>query len=277
VSDRNAVGDQAEKARRFLERHRAATPLLLANAWDRGSAKLLESLDFEALATTSSGFAATLARLDGSVLREEALDHARMIVEATTLPVSADLENGYADDAAGVAETFAMALDAGLAGASIEDYSGDLDAPIYELDVAAERVRAAAEAAHAGPGKLVLTARAENYLHGRADLADTITRLQAYQQAGADALYAPGLTELQDIRRVVESIELPLNVLALADAPAVAELASVGVARVSVGGAFAFAALGSLVAAASELRDEGTYGYWAQAKVGARAAGSAFG
>jgi 2-methylisocitrate lyase-like PEP mutase family enzyme len=270
------MGEQADKARRFAELHRGASPLLLANAWDSGSAKLLASLGFEALATTSSGFAATLGRLDGSVTREEALVHAALIVAASELPVSADLENGFADDPAGVAQTIELAMEAGLAGCSVEDYSGDEDQPIYEPALAAERVAAAAEAAHAGPVHLVLTARAENYLHGRPDLDDTIARLQAYEQAGADVLYAPGLRDLQDIRRVVESVGLPVNVLALAGAPPVADLASAGVARISLGGAFAFAALGAVVAAANELLDRGTYGYWANASAGAKAARSAF-
>jgi 2-methylisocitrate lyase-like PEP mutase family enzyme len=271
------MSEQADKARRFLELHRGETPLLLANAWDRGSAKLLVSLRFDALATTSSGFAATLGRLDGGVSRDEAIAHAAEIVAATELPVSADLENCFADDPAGVAETVGLALQAGLAGCSIEDYSTDDEAPIYELGTATERVAAAAEVAHAGPVHLVLTARAENYLHGRPDLDDTIERLRAYGCAGADVLYAPGLTDLQDIRRIVESVEQPVNVLALAAAPPVRELAAAGVKRVSVGGGFAFAALGAVVAAASELRDEGTYGFWENVKPGARAARAAFG
>jgi 2-methylisocitrate lyase-like PEP mutase family enzyme len=267
---------QADKARDFLRLHGGEAPLLLPNPWDRGSAKLLASLGFHALATTSSGSAATLGRLDGGVSPEQALAHAASIVAATDLPVSADLESGFADEPSGVAQTVRLALDAGLAGCSIEDFSGRQDAPIYELDAAAERVAAAAEVAHSGPVHLVLTARAENHLHGRADLADTIARLQAYQQAGADVLYAPGLSDLQDIRTVVEAVDLPVNVLAVAGAPSVAELASVGVARVSVGGAFAFAALGALVEAAEELRDKGTYTYLQRSKRGAQAARAAF-
>src|SRR5690242_14514331 len=168
---------QSEKAARFLELHRPGNPLLLPNPWDQGSARVLASLGFQALATTSSGFAATLGRLDGSVSRGEALAHAATIVAATGLPVSADRE----------------------------------DEPIYDSGLAAERVAAAVEAAHAGPVRLVLTARAENYLHGRPDLADTIARLQAYQAAGADVLYAPGLKSLADIRQVVTSVDRPVN------------------------------------------------------------------
>jgi 2-methylisocitrate lyase-like PEP mutase family enzyme len=268
---------QAEKARRFLALHREQRPLLLPNPWDRGSAKLLASLGFQALATTSSGSAATLGKLDGAIGREGALKHAAEIVGASDLPVSADLENGFAEGPAGVAETVRAAIGAGLAGCSIEDYSGEDASPIYELDEATERVAAAADAAHEGEVPFVLTARAENYLHGRKDLDDTIERLQAYEGAGADALYAPGLMELDDIRAVVESVGVPVNVLARPGAPSVGELASVGVARVSVGGAFAFAALGALVEAAEELRESGTYGFWERAKVGAKAAQAAFG
>jgi 2-methylisocitrate lyase-like PEP mutase family enzyme len=187
------VNAQGERARRFLALHERGEPLLLANAWDVGSARLLASLGFDALATTSSGFAATLGRVDGQVSREEALEHCASIVAASELPVSADLENGFADDPGGVAVSVRLALETGLAGCSIEDFSGRDDAPIYELGLAAERVGAAAEAAHGGPVHLVLTARAENHLHGRRDLADTIARLQAYERAGADVLFAPGV------------------------------------------------------------------------------------
>jgi 2-methylisocitrate lyase-like PEP mutase family enzyme len=216
---------------------------------------LLAWLGFRALAMTSSGFAATLGRLDGSVTREDAVAHAATIVAATELPVSADLENGFADDPAGVADTIALALGAGLAGCSVEDFTGRPDGPVH----------------------LVLTARAENHLHGRPDLADTIARLQAYQEAGADVLYAPGLRRLEDIRQLVASVDRPVNVLAVAGAPPVGELAAAGVSRVSVGGAFAFAALGAVVEAATELREAGTYGFWQHASTGRDAAGSAFG
>jgi 2-methylisocitrate lyase-like PEP mutase family enzyme len=263
--------NQSEKAARFLDLHRPGNPLLLPNPWDQGSARLLASLGFQALATTSSGYAATLGRLDGSVSLDEALAHAAAVVAATELPVSADLENCYADDATGVARTVALAVDAGLAGCSLEDFTGGESDPIYGIGPAAERVAAAAEAAHAGPVRLVLTARAENYLHGRPDLADTITRLQAYQAAGADVLYAPGLTSLADIRQVVTAVDRPVNVLAVSGAPSVAELAEAGVSRVSVGGAFAFAALGALADAATELRDKGTYGYLASSAAGRQA------
>ncbi|MCL2580947.1 MAG: isocitrate lyase/phosphoenolpyruvate mutase family protein [Streptosporangiales bacterium] len=263
-------------SRDFLALHRPGQPLLLPNPWDAGSAKLFASLGFEALATTSSGFAATLGRPDGSVTRDEALAHAKTIVEATALPVSADLENGFADDPDGVARTAALAVETGLAGFSIEDYTGDTDGPVYDQGLAAERVAAAAEAAHAGPARLVLTARAENYLHGRPDLDDTIARLKAYAEAGADVLYAPGLTRADDIRRVVAETGRPVNVLALKGAPSVAELAGAGVSRVSVGGAFAYAAMAAVADAAAELRDHGTYGYLKSSAAGRQLADRAF-
>jgi 2-methylisocitrate lyase-like PEP mutase family enzyme len=263
-------------ADRFLSLHRADRPLLMPNPWDRGAARLLQSLGFEALATTSSGFAATLGRLDGRVTREEALAHARDVVDAVEVPVSADLENCFADDPAGVAETVRLALDAGLAGCSVEDYSGPETDTIYDAGLAAERVAAAAEAAHSGPRRLVLTARAENHIHGRDDLADTIARLQSYQETGADVLFAPGLRDLDTIRELVSSVDLPVNVLALPGIPSVAELGAAGVSRISVGGAFAFAAYGAAVTAGRELLDSGTYGYWEMAGAGAKAAREAF-
>src|SRR6516225_7883786 len=262
---------QAAKADHFRALHQGPQPLLLPNPWDQGSAKLLASMGFQALATTSSGFAATLGRLDGSVSRDEALAHAAAIVTATELPVSADLENCFADDPGGVARTVTLAAETGLAGCSLEDFTGDDDDPIYDIGLAAERVAAAVEAAHAGPARLVLTARAENYLHGRQDLADTITRLQAYQAAGADVLYAPGLTSMADIGQLVTAVDRPVNVLAMSGAPPVSELAEAGVSRVSVGGAFAFAALAALAGAAAELRDKGTYGYLANSAAGQQA------
>jgi 2-methylisocitrate lyase-like PEP mutase family enzyme len=267
---------QSQQAERFLASHRGNTPLLLPNPWDLGSARLLEWLGFEALATTSSGYAAALGRLDGSVARAEAIAHASQIVGATHLPVSADLENGFSDDPAGVAETIRLALQAGLAGCSIEDFSGKDDDPIYAPELAAERVRAASEIAHAGPVHLVLTGRAENYLHGNPDLADTIGRLQLYGEAGADVLYAPGLTRLDDISTVVRSVDRPVNVLLRPGGPSVAELTAVGVHRISVGGAFAFAALGALVEAAHELQAGESATFLERARVGGAAAQSAF-
>jgi 2-methylisocitrate lyase-like PEP mutase family enzyme len=267
---------QTDKAARFLELHKPGEPLLMPNAWDLGSAAMLASLGFQAIATTSSGYAATLGRLDGGVTREEALAHSAELAGGTDVPVSADLENGFADDPEGVAETIGLAIETGLAGCSVEDYVGGEDARIYDLDLARARVAAAVEAAHAGPVRLVLTARAENHIRGRDDLADTIARLQAYEEAGADVLFAPGVTSADDIRRMVESVGRPVNVLALPGTPSVAELASLGVARISVGGAFAFAALAALADAARELRDQGTFGYLERSALGGKAARTAF-
>src|SRR5580704_15177781 len=264
-----------DAAARFLQLHRPGQPLLLPNPWDIGSARVLASLGFEALATTSSGFAATLGLLDGSVTRDQAIGHAAQIVAATPLPVSADLENGFADDPQGVAATVAAAIEAGLAGCSIEDFTGRADEPIYVAGHAAERV-AAAEAAHAGPRRLVLTAPAENHLRGRDDLADTIARLQSYVEAGADVVYAPGLARASDIRDLVGSVDRPVNVLAIPGAPTVAELAELGVARISVGGAFAYAAIGALAEAARELRDAGSYGYLRYSAIGREITRAAF-
>jgi 2-methylisocitrate lyase-like PEP mutase family enzyme len=275
--DNDAFSRQAQRVERFAALHRPGRPLLLPNPWDAGSARLLASLGFEALATTSSGFAATLGRLDGSVSREEALDHAAAMVAATDLPVSADLENGFAHDPDGVAETATGAVAAGLAGFSIEDYSGSAHEPIYDLDLAVERIAAAAQVAHRGPARLVLTARSENYLHGRADLPDTIARLQAYQEAGADVLYAPGLASPSEIESVLAAVQRPVNVLARPGVPSVGELAALGVSRVSVGGAFAFTAIAAVVEAAAELRERGTYGFAQRAATGSGAAREAFG
>ena len=270
------VSPQAQRAQQFAALHRPGQPLLLPNPWDAGSARLLRWLGFEALATTSSGSAATLGVLDGQLDAEQALAHAATIAAATELPVSADLENGFADDPAGIAETARGAVGAGLAGFSIEDYSGDDSDPIYPFDEAAERVRVAAEVAHGGEARLVLTGRCENHLHGRDDLDDTIARLRAYQEAGADVLYAPGLTDSGQIRTLIDAVDRPVNVLALPGVAPVPELASLGVARISVGGAFAFAAIDALVAAGNELREQGTYGYASGARAGARAAAQAF-
>jgi 2-methylisocitrate lyase-like PEP mutase family enzyme len=271
-----AADTQEAKAQRFWALHDGPELLLLPNPWDAGSARLLAWLGYSALATTSGGFAATLGRLDGGVTRDEALAHAAQIVAATSLPVSADLENAFADQPAGVAETIRLAATAGLAGCSVEDYARREDQPIYELGLARERITAAAEAAKGTPGPLVLTARAENYLHGRPDLADTITRLQAYQDAGADVLYAPGLTSLGDIRTLVSEVDRPVNVLALASAPGIPELAAAGVRRVSVGSAFAQVGYGAAVQAARELRDQGSYNFLTLAAEGRAAIRDAF-
>ncbi len=271
------MDDQAAKAEGFLALHRSDPPLLMPNPWDQGSAKLLAALGFSALATTSSGYAATLGRLDGTIGREQALQHAEIIAGATELPVSADLENGFADDPAGVADTVQRAAATALAGCSIEDFSRQSQLPIYDAGLARDRIEAAAGAAHHGPRRLALTARAENYLHGRPDLADTIARLQSYQEAGADVLYAPGLTDLAEIRQLVASVDRPVNVLAVPGAPPVPELAAAGVQRISVGGAFAFAALAEVIEAAHELIDHGTYDYLHRSAAGSKAVRAVFG
>lgn len=242
----------------------------MPNAWDAGSARILEHLGFPALATTSSGSAAARGRLDGELGLEAALAHARELAGAVHVPVSADLENCFADEPQGVAQTIEAAALTGLAGASIEDWSGS---SIYDVALAAERVGAATEASG---GRLVITARAENHIRGVDDLNDTISRLQAYAQAGADVLFAPGLRSSEQISAVLASIESPLSVLALPGVPPVGDLAELGVRRVSVGGAFAFAAYGELADAAEELRDRGTYGYLAIAGRGAKLAREAF-
>lgn len=245
----------------------------MPNPWDVGTAKLLVSLGFQALATTSGGHAATLGRLDGAVERGEAIEHAAFIVAAVDVPVSADLEDGFAEDPDAVLATVADAVGVGLAGCSIEDFSGHA---IYDAKLAAERVAAAVDGARTGAG-LVLTARAENYLRGNPDLADTIARLQAYQEAGADVLYAPGLSALSDIRSVIASVDRPVNVLAFPGVATVAELAEIGVARISVGAAFNQVALAALTRAGRELLDQGTYGYLEDAAEGRRHAAAAFG
>jgi 2-methylisocitrate lyase-like PEP mutase family enzyme len=265
-----------ERASAFAALHVPGRPLLMPNPWDAGTAKLLAALGFRALATTSSGFAATLGRPDGAVDRDEALAHAAALVAAVDVPVSADLENGFADDPAAVAATVSEAVSVGLAGCSIEDYRGGPEPGLYDRDAAAERVRAAAEAAH-GQAGLVLTARAENFIRSHPDLDDTISRLQAYQAAGADVLYAPGITDLDDIRRVVQSVDRPVNVLVRPAMAPVAELSRVGVARISVGGAFAQVAYGALVRAGRELLTDGTYGFFDVAAGGAEPMRTALG
>jgi 2-methylisocitrate lyase-like PEP mutase family enzyme len=271
-----AVHASVTKAEKLLALHAGPTPLLVPNPWDEGSARLLAWLGFEALATTSSGFAASRGRLDGSMARDDVMRHAAAIVDATHLPVSADLENGFGDDPVTVAGTVRLALDVGLAGCSIEDFTGRAEDPIYDIGLAAERMAAAADAAHSGPVRLVLTGRAENYLHGVKELDDTIARLRAYQEAGADVLYAPGLTTVEEIGEVVAAVDRPVNVLARPGGPTVPELAALGVARISVGGALCFAALGAVVEAARELQEQGTYGFLARTATGLEAARAAF-
>jgi 2-methylisocitrate lyase-like PEP mutase family enzyme len=256
-----AAGSQSERAQAFRALHEQPGAFVIPNPWDVGTARILAGLGFEALATTSAGMAFALGRRDGAVGREEALAHARAIVAATPLPVSADLENGFGDAPETVAETIRLAASTGLVGASIEDASGDPDHPIYDRALAVERVAAAVEAAGSLPFPFTLTARAENFLHGRPDLDDTLSRLQAFEAAGADVLYAPGLRDLDSIRAVCEALAKPVNVImAIAGtAFAVAELAAVGVRRTSLGSALSRVALGAFLRAAREIAERGTF------------------
>ncbi len=243
---------------RFRDLH--GKPFVIPNPWDVGSARILASLGFPALATSSAGFANSLGRPDGGVSREEVLAHARQISAATPLPVNADLENGFGDAPEVVAETVALASATGLAGCSIEDYGPAQG--IYPLGLAAERVRAALEASRVDSSPLVITARCENFFRGNPDLTDTIARLQAYQEAGAEVLYAPSLRTLAEVRSVVAELDRPLNVLIMPGGPSVPELFEAGARRVSTGSAMAAAAQDALVQAARELRDAGTHEFW---------------
>ena len=249
-----------ERRARFRALHEREQLFLLPNAWDVGSARLLASCGFEALATTSAGFAWSLGKLDQQVTRDELVAHVASLAAATQLPLNVDSERCYPDDPGGVAETVALLAEAGAAGFSIEDYDPATDG-IDDVALAAERVAAAAEAAHRLPEPMVLTARAENHLNGVDDLDDTIARLVAYRDAGADAVYAPGLREIDQIAAVVEAVRVPLNVLALPGGPTVSELAAVGVRRVSTGGSLAAAAYGALMSGARELQEDGTSRY----------------
>ena len=256
---------QSDKAHAFKRLHEQPGTFVIPNPWDAGSAKLLENLGFKALATTSAGLAFALGRPDGAdaVSRDETLANAAAIVAATSLPVSADLEGGFGDAPEACAETIRLAGSVGLVGGSIEDATSREDDPIYEIGRAAARVEAAAEAARSLGYPFMLTGRAENYLHGRTDLADTIARLQAYQAAGADVLYAPGLRNLDDIATVVRNVDRPVNVLmGLTGVKlTVDDLARAGVRRISVGGAFARAAYGGFLKAAREVRDTGSFDF----------------
>ena len=256
-----------QKVETFRALHERPGAFVIPNPWDAGSARILTALGFEALATTSAGYAFSVGRVDlpDTLTRDGALANAREIVEATDLPVSADLLNMFGRTPEDCAETVRLAAETGLAGGSIEDASGDDSAPIYPFDVAVERVVAAAEAARAS--NFVLTARAENFLHGRPDLDDTIHRLQAFADAGADVLYAPGLPSLDAIREVCASVPRPVNVVMGLSGPtwSVDQLAEVGVTRISVGGSMARAALGAFMRAAREVLEQGTFTYAADA------------
>ena len=266
--------DQQEKYAAFKALHAGDGAFVMPNPWDAGSARLLASLGFKALATTSAGYAFANGKRDSfaGLSRSEILENAREIVEAVDLPVSADLEDGFGATPGACAETMRLAAEVGLVGGSIEDATGDPEAPIYEFDLAVERVRAAAEASDGLP--ILLTARSENFLWGRDDLGDTIRRLQAFCEAGADVLYAPGLPSLEAIRAVCAEVDKPVNVVMGLRPPfiPVAELQTVGVKRVSVGGSFARAAFGALRRAAVEVLEAGTFSYTEDAMPGAEIA-----
>jgi len=257
------VFTQAEKGQAFRALHERDRAFIIPNPWDIGTARLLGHLGFEALASTSMGFAFSVGQRDTTIGRERMIEHVSALASATDLPVSADLENGYGDTPEIVAETIKLAAAAGVVGCSIEDSSARTDQPIYDRELAVERIRAAAGAARALPFPFTLTGRAENYLHGRPDLKDTISRLQAYQEAGADVLYAPGLASKDDIAAVVSSVDRPVNVvMGLRGVQlSLTALSAIGVRRVSVGSALCRAALGAFLRAAREMREHGTFAF----------------
>ncbi len=264
---RTNTPDQAGKAAVFQALHARPGAFVIPNPWDAGMARILAALGFEALATTSAGLAFALGQRDGTVGRDATLANAAAIVVETDLPVSADLENGFGDAPGEVAETIRLAAAAGLVGGSIEDATGNAAQPIYGFDHAAERIAAAVEAARTLRFRFMLTARAENFLHGRPDLDDTIRRLQAFERAGADVLYAPGLPSMDAVRAVCAAVSRPVNVLAGGSgaATSVAALAEAGVKRISLGSSLSRAALGGLVRAAREIKESGTFGFAADA------------
>src|SRR6266545_1662766 len=254
---------QLEKAERFRRLHEAPRAFVIPNPYDAGSARLLEGLGFEALATSSGASAGVLGRRDGTITRDEALAHAGSIVEATDVPVSADLEKGFGDAPEDAARTIRLAAAMGLVGGSIEDASGDKDKPIYDITHAVERIAAAAQAARSLDFPFMLTARAENFLHGRTDLDDTIRRLQAFEAAGADVLFAPGLPDLAAVRAVCSAVSRPVNFMVgiRGKSFTVAELAAAGVRRISLATSLYRAAMSGLLDAAREVKDKGTFGY----------------
>jgi 2-methylisocitrate lyase-like PEP mutase family enzyme len=266
-NSRSLIVTREQKYKAFRALHQRLGAFVIPNPWDAGTARILTALGFEALATTSAGYAFSVGRQDSSasLTRDEILENARSVADATHLPVSADLEDGFGSSPETCAETIRLASEAGLVGGSIEDATGDPSDPIYEFQFAVQRVAAAAKAAH--DYQLILTARAENFLHGRPDLDDTIRRLQSFAEVGADVLYAPGLPSLDAISHVCSSVSKPVNVvMGLKGATySVEELAAVGVKRISVGGSLARAALGAFVRAAREVKDKGTFTFAADA------------
>ena len=257
------TASQSDKANRFRALHQGPGAFVIPNPWDAGSARILAALGFQALATSSGACAGTLGRRDGAVTREEALAHARAIVEATDLPVSADLEKGFGDAPEAAAETIRRAADVGLVGGSIEDASGNKEKPLYDFGHAVERVAAAVAAARTLPFPFTLSARAENFLRGNPDLDDTIRRLQAFEKAGADVLFAPGLPDLAAVRAVCAAVAKPVNFMVSARGRSfsVAELTVAGVRRISLATSLYRAAMGGLLAAAREVKEKGTFGY----------------
>ena len=264
------MATQAERAEKFRALHARPAAFIIPNPWDAGSARLLAALGFEALATTSAGYAFSIGRLDGMVTLAPIIAHCRALCAATDLPVSADLENCFADDPKQAANTILLAAEAGVVGGSIEDYSNDASKPIYDFGLALERVHAAVEAARSLGFPFTLTARAENLLRGRPDLDDTIRRLQAFEKAGADVLYAPGLTTLDQVRAVTGAVGKPVNVLAPPlKGVTLAQLAEAGAKRISIGGALARAAMAALLRAGREMRDQGSFGWTSDLAPGA--------
>ena len=263
LSSKNSRLSQTKKAELFLAMHHEDKAFLIPNPWDIGTARILSQLGYKALATTSAGYAFSIGQSDNTVDRDTMMHHVRSIVEATDLPVSADLENGFGDAPKVVSETIRLASEVGLVGASIEDSTNDSNKPIYEFELSLDRMRAAAETKRSFAHPFVLTGRAENYLVGIPDLKDTIKRLQAYQEAGADVLYAPGLTKKEDIATLVRSVDRPVNVvMGLKGLKlSVAELSEIGVKRISVGSALSRAALGAFLRAATEMLEEGTFNF----------------
>jgi len=255
--------DIQSKARRLRELHAGPRALLIANAWDAGSARILAGMGFEALATSSGASAGILGRKDGRVTREEALTHGQAIAGAVAIPVSADLEKGFGDTPEAAAETIRLAGGVGLAGGSIEDMSGDRAKPIYDFEQAVERIAAAADAARSLPFPFVLTARTENFLWGRPDLDDTIRRLQAFEKAGADVLMAPGLPDLAAVRSVCAALTKPFSFMVgiRGKSFTVADLEAAGVRRISFATSLFRAAMGGLIEAGQEIREKGTFGY----------------
>ena len=254
---------QADKAKKFRALHEAPGAFIIANPWDAGSARMVAGLGFPALATSSGAKAGVLGKRDGKVTREESLANAKMIVEATDLPVAADLEKGFGDGPEATAETIRRACAVGLVGGSIEDATGDKDQPLYDLETAAVRVKAAVHAAHSLPIPFVLTARAEGFLRGKPDLDDVIKRLQAYEAAGADVLFAPGLPDLAAVKKVCGSLKKPFNFMVgiKGRSFSVAELEAAGVKRISLATSLYRAAMSGLLDAAKEVKDKGTFTY----------------